>query len=477
MRAPSSTWRASALTLAVIAAWMPGRGAHTQTVNMPMPAAASRPAPAPAKPMADMPGMDMPTPPAKDADPTGMRGMEGMDMAGMGMDHGGHAMMAGELGAYPMTRDTAGTAWQPDSAPHEGLHGQYGAWKTMLHGYATLIDDRQGGPRGEDKTFVQSHFMGMAQRPVGTDTLTLQAAFSLDPLMGKSGYPLLLQTGETANGVIPLIDRQHPHDFISELAGTYSHPVASDVSVFLYVGYPGEPALGPVTYLHRFAGMANPETPIDHHWLDSTHVTFGVVTAGVVKGPFKWEVSDFTGREPDQHRWNFDPARFDSWSTRLTYNPTPNWSLQVSYGYLHSPEQLDPNVNQRRTTASATYNRPFTGGTWQTTLAFGRDQNRPGHDLDAYLLESAARFGANTVFGRAENADKDELFIAPSPLAGRVYNVSKFSLGAYHTFQTAPHLALDLGGLVSKYALPSALNASYGSDPTSFMLFARAKID
>jgi len=418
------------------------------------------------------------TTPSTPADHGGMAGMEmsGMDM-GQHAGHMGHVMMNGALGGYSMTRDASGTAWQPDSEQHHGLHRQFGSWSTMLHGYLTAIYDDQGGLRGATKGFVQSHFMGTAQRPIGKDTLTFHAALSLDPLMGNSGYPLLLQTGETADGKTPLIDRQHPHNFFSELSATYSHPLAADTNTFLYVGYPGEPALGPVTYLHRFAGMANPETPIDHHWLDSTHITFGVVTAGITKGPFKLEASDFTGREPDQNRWGFNPARFDSWSTRLTFNPSANLSMQVSYGDIHSPEQLTPEVNQKRITASVTYNRPFTHGNWETTVAWGQDNNQPGNRLNAYLLESAVQRGADTVFGRAEHAQKDELFLGNDPLNGRIFDVSKFSVGYFHTVPLTRALALDIGGVAGKYALPSALKPSYGSDPTSFMLFIRVKFD
>lgn len=387
--------------------------------------------------------------------------------------------MRGALGAYPMTRDASGTAWQPDSSPMEGLHGMAGGWATMVHGYATFIYDDQGGPRGADKTFSESMLMGMAEREAAGGTLTLRGMISLDPLMGKSGYPLLLQTGETANGRTELVDRQHPHDFLMEVAGVYSHPLGDAASAFVYVGMPGEPALGPATYMHRFSGEANPEAPISHHWLDSTHVTFGVATAGLVYKDVKLEASSFTGREPDEYRWDFDQPRFDSWSVRLTWNPTRDWSMQVSHGYLHSPEQLQPNVNQRRTTASATYNRQIGGGNWQTTLAWGRDQDRPGNTTDAYLVDSAVSFGRHTVFGRAENVDKDELFAAQpsSAFYGRVFDASKFSLGYFYTVPLNRHLGLDLGGLVSKYALPSALDGAYGSDATSFMLFGRFELN
>jgi len=403
--------------------------------------------------------------------------MDDLTMPGMSM-----SSMKGDLGAYPMTRDASGTSWQPDSSPMEGLMTQLGSWSTMLHGYATAVYDSQGGPRGGDKGFVESMLMGMAQRPLDGGTFTVRTMFSLDPFMGKGGYPLLLATGETADGKTPLVDRQHPHDFVMEMAGVYSHPIDKQSSGFIYVGWPGEPALGPVTFMHRFSGEANPEAPIDHHWLDSTHITFGVATAGYIWGPLKLEASDFTGREPNQHRWDFDHPRFDSWSVRTTLNPTRDLSMQVSYGYLKSPEQLEPNVNQRRTTASITYNLPikagFWSGNWQSLLAWGRDQNLPGHTLDAYLAETAASFGPHTVFSRAEWAQKDELFDddPTNPLFNHVFDVAKLSVGYSYTLPIRGGFAADVGGLVSGYALPTALKPYYGSSPTSFMLFTRFKL-
>ena len=440
------------------------------------PAPASQP-PAPIKPLPEaMPHHDM----------GAMDGMPGMDHGAM--DHGstdrtmagmdGHGMAGhghGNLAAYPMTRDATGTAWQPDSAKHDGLHGTFGGWTTMLHASATLVYDDQGGPRGEDKTFVESMFLAQAQRPLGDGSLTLRAHGSLDPTMGKGGYPLLFQTGETANGVTRLIDRQHPHDLVDELSVTISQPIGAG-SAFAYVAYPGEPALGPVTYLHRGSGMISPETPIDHHWLDSTHVSFGVATAGYVWGAWKIEGSVFTGREPDQHRWDFDRPRFDSGSVRLTFNPTKDWSLQVSQGWLTSPEQLEPDVDQRRTTASATWNRTYEGGNWQTTLAWGRNVLKPGRTLDAFLLESAASVGPHTVFARAEQAQKDELFDAPSPLAGTAYRVGKLSVGYAYTLKLKGPFAVDFGGLVSGYSFPGALDAAYGRHPVSVMLFTRVNL-
>lgn len=389
---------------------------------------------------------------------------------------GPSVQLQGVLGGYPMERDSSGTSWAPQSTTMDMIHGVLGDWSTMLHGYAFGVYDHQGGPRGADKLFSENMLMGMVQRSLGDGTLSLRGMFSLDPLMGKNGYPLLLQTGETANGVTPLTDRQHPHNLFMELAGIYSQTLAADISAFLYAGYPGEPALGPPTFMHRFSGIDNPEAPISHHWLDSTHITYGVVTAGAVSGDWKIEGSIFNGREPDQYRWGFNPLRLDSESVRLSWNPGENWAFQVSYGFLKSPEQLEPNVDQHRTTTSAIYNKKLEHGNWQTTLAWGLDDNEPGHALNAWMLESAVSWYRHTVFARAENVDKDELFLEGNPLFEHVFDVSKLSVGYLYDIPVAEHLSLGIGGLGSVYALPASLKAAYGAEPLSYMLFTRVKL-
>ena len=191
--------------------------------------------------------------------------------APMQMEHSGHPMaMTGALGPYPMTRESSGTAWQPDASDHAALHVMSGDWTLMAHGMLNLVYDHQSGRRGDDKAFASGMLMGMARRPLGNGTLQLKAMVSPDPLMGKSGYPLLLASGETANGTDRLIDRQHPHDLFMELSASVSQTIGPNSSVFVYAGLPGEPAFGPPAFMHREAIMDSPEAPISHHWLDST---------------------------------------------------------------------------------------------------------------------------------------------------------------------------------------------------------------
>src|SRR5207302_8507819 len=115
---------------------------------------------------------------------------------------------------------------------------------------------------------------------------------------------------------------------------------------------------GPPAFMHRQSVMDSPEAPISHHWLDSTHITFGVVTAGFIHDRFKIEASRFRGREPDQHRYNIETGALDSTAVRLSWNPNRNWALQVSWADVKSPEQLEPDQNIRRWSASAIYAVP-----------------------------------------------------------------------------------------------------------------------
>ena len=429
---------------------------------------------APAEPMA--PGMVMPPEPPADhnghtaASPP-MAGMEGM----AGMDHGGHAMRAA-FGPYPVTREASGTAWQPDASEHEGVMTMAGDWMLMGHARLNLVYDSQSGPRGDHKAFVSGMLMGMAQRPFANgDTLEFKAMLSPDPLMGKAGYPLLLASGETANGTDRLIDRQHPHDLFMELSASYSKKLGEKASAFVYAGLPGEPAFGPPAFMHRQSILDSPEAPITHHWLDSTHITFGVVTAGLVLDRVKVEASRFNGREPDQYRYNFETGPLDSTSARISWNPTDRLSLQGSWAHLTDPEQLEPGVDQKRWSASGIYTVPMTRGWWSTTLAWGR-KTVGAHRDDGFALESAVKWTDWTLFGRAEQVENREL-VASVAEDAPAYRVAKASLGLIRDFKVAEHVKVGLGGLYAVNFVPRALKDDYGSrNPHGAMGFVRLAV-
>ena len=385
--------------------------------------------------------------------------------------------MTGALGAYPMARESSGTAWQPDTSEHTGVMAGSGDWTLMGHGVVNLVVDHQSGRRGDNKSFASGMVMGLARRPVGSGTLQLRGALSPDPLMGRRGYPLLLASGETANGIDRLIDRQHPHDFFMELSASISQSVGSKSSLFLYAGLPGEPVFGPPPFMHREAIMASPEAPISHHWLDSTHISFGVLTAGIVADRFKVEVSRFNGREPDEHRWNIETRSLNSTAVRVSWNPTRTLSVQGSWGHFVDPEQLEPGVDQKRWSASLLYANEIARG-WKLagTIAWGR-KSADGHDDDAFVAEASLTNGPWTVFSRAEVTENRELLELDEDEHGPAFTVGKVSLGAVRDFRIADHLDLGLGGLVAVNFVPDALFQEYGgSNPIGAMGFIRLKL-
>jgi hypothetical protein len=407
------------------------------------------------------------TPPAPEPDHS-MNDMGEMDVGEMDM---GDMDMSGVLGPYSMKREASGTSWQPDASPHHMGHDQHGDWIVMGHMLLNAVYDWQDGPRGDEKTFVSGMVMASARRGFESgDQLNLRAMLSPDPFMGKSGYPLLLASGETADGVNHLVDRQHPHDLFVELSASYSIAVGQDETVFFYAGLPGEPAFGPPAFMHRLSAMDSPEAPISHHWLDSTHITFGVLTAGWVKDAWKVEVSSYQGREPNEDRFDIERPKLDSTSARVSWNPNQNWSLQVSWADQNSVEQLEPEIDVTRLSASAIYTVALTGdGWWSTTLAWGFKDPSEGETTNAFALESAYAPNRDwTLFARGEVIESDEL-----SLSSDAETVGKVSFGAVRDFHVTDKVKVGLGALYSVNFVPVALEPSYGGDPGGAMVFLR----
>jgi hypothetical protein len=414
----------------------------------------------------DMPGMAMP--PAPPTPPAEQKPAEQHDMAGMDMEF----MDVDPVGERFSRDSDSGTAWQPDLTLHWGPHARTGKWMLMAHARLNAVYDRQSGPRGGEKAFVSGMAMAMASRPLGRKgRVELRAMLSPDPLMGARGYPLLLAAGETADGRTLLVDRQHPHDLVGELSARFDLRFGPDSKLFVYAGLPGAPAFGPPAYMHRPAGMDDPEAPISHHWLDSTHVSFGVITAGLAVGRVKLEASRFNGREPDRHRWDIETGPLDSTALRVSWNPGFELSLQASWARQKDAEQLDPGVDVTRWSASAMLTRRVGRGRIYATAAWGRRTAAHGRSFDALLAELAWSRSGWTLFGRAERVETDEL------LKGSVFTVGKLSLGGVRDFEVAPHLAVGVGASASLSLVPAGLAKAYGGDRPAGLAFVRLKID
>src|SRR5437667_2866093 len=335
--------------------------------------------------------------------------------------------------ADPMTREGSGTSWLPDSSPMYGRMFMLGDDMLMLHGAIFPRYTNVSSRRGDDRIDAPNWLMGMFAHPLGDNAqLGVRLMMSLDPLTeGGRGYPLLFQSGELWHDQ-PLHDRQHPHDLFDELSLSYSQKFDDGLSAYLYFGYPGEPALGPPTFMHRPSAMDDPDAPLGHHWQDSTHVTFGVATGGLVWRNIKVEGSVFTGREPDEDRYNFDEPRFDSYSGRISWNPTRNLALQVSYGYIKSPEALEPDLKRHRTTASVIYNLPLgRDSNWSTSFVWGQNNDTGEGKTQSFLLESNYQRGRDTFYARWERVQKSGEELVLNPAADtRIFPVSAYTVGS-----------------------------------------------
>ena len=394
---------------------------------------------------------------------------------------------------------SSGTSIEPPSTPMSMLMRQLSSWTLMLHGSAFLADTEQqaSNDRGHDASFSTNWIMPMAQHRLGHGLLTLRTMLSLEPATIPHGfYPELFQQGETAGGR-PIVDGQHPHDFVMELAALYDVHLSETTLLSLYAAPAGDPALGPTAYPHRASAAEDPIAALGHHQQDSTHIAFNVLTASLTHGPFRLEVSGFHGAEPTEARWHFQPSPNglapDSVSTRLTWVPRPNWAAQYSIGHLTAPEAVNPNDNQRRQTASLMYTRPLGAhhdttsmpgmdmsipatGTWTTTALWGQTESLTTHTLEnSYLLESLLTRHRNSFFTRIEVAARTtELLSTPNESAAG--HVQVYTLGYDRQYHIAPHLLAAPGAQYTQYRTFDPLAATYGRTPFSVVAFLRLRI-
>lgn len=401
------------------------------------------------------------------------------NMSGMNHEH----MQEGELMTLTqqtLHRSTAGTSVAPLSTPLHMLMKEKWGWNWMLHGQVFINALQQSGPRGGDKVFSTNWFMPMAQKDLGEGKLTFKAMLSLEPAtVTDRSYPELLQLGETAFGR-SIVDGQHPHDFIGELAAVYDLRVGEQTLLSFYGGVIGDPAMGPESYPHRSSAAENPMAPLGHHLQDSTHIASDVLTLGLTHKMFRIEASGFHGREPNENRWNIDQGAIDSWSTRFSVTPAQNWAAQFSIAGLHSPEELHPNEDLVRTTASISYNRRLAKGNWSSMLLWGRNRVADEFTQNSYLAESTLRFAdKNYVWTRIENVDRtNELLLDGSPPPPGFHEepyarVQAYTVGYSRDIANLGAWSMGIGGQVNWYGIPDKLRPMYGDRPHGALIFVR----
>jgi hypothetical protein len=398
------------------------------------------------------------------------------------MQHGEHMQM--NMGTEAHASDH--NLFQSDMSlmtgmtPHDPMAGMaMPGWHLLVMGVGRLGYNHQGGRSG-DEAFESSNWnMIHLAHDLGPGRLTLMLMNSLEPwTFEKHGSPELFQTGESYRGR-PLVDHQHPHDFFMNLSATYRLSLGTDAAAWFQLAPVGEPVIGPTAFMHRASSGENPTAPLGHHWQDSSHISFNVVTAGFGWNTVSVEGSAFHGAEPDEDRWDIEGGSIDSAAGRVKLRLANGWSAQVSHAFLHEPEATQPG-DLHRTTASVHYgaegDRPFAA-----TLLWGRDDEAHGVS-DSVLLEAAYQVTrADHVYGRAEWVEKDRRLlqfkgadVSPAIDVPEIARIGALTLGYLRDFVLERALRVGAGADLTAYSFPSGLKPAYG-DPISAHVFLRVR--
>jgi hypothetical protein len=402
----------------------------------------------------------------------------------------GRGLGAGvRVAAFLLCLATTAGAYAQD--PHAGMQHDMDmggtGWTFMQDATIFVMFNNQGSPRGETEVKAPNWWMGMGEKRIGKGQLTLTLMLSLDPAtVGKQGYSHIFEIGESFEGNA-LIDHQHPHDFLMQAAAVWRQPLAKGIALTLAGAPVGEPALGPIAFMHRSSAAENPMSPLGHHTFDSSHIAMGVITVGLDRGPVLVESSVFRGQEPDENRWDLmDPGALDSWSVRGWYRPTEKWTFQASHGFLEHPDPLEDG-NVRRTTASGGWVQPRGSGSTSVTVAWGRNQ-KLGGIYDAYIAEMTRARPSGSIFWRVESTqvESDVLRTGVHEFQGGRKKahvtgtgardfVGAASAGVTRTIWRPRGWNAEIGAQLTGYAVPASLSPFYGSHPFSFQLFLHVR--
>jgi hypothetical protein len=380
-------------------------------------------------------------------------------------------------GAQQQVPDQSAQANPPDqhaghaAQPSDG--GWAGAWDAVVFG----TFNNQGGHRGETEFRSQNWFMGTASRRLGPGSLGVSGMLSVEPMTAPGlGFSEIFQVGEAYQG-LQITDHQHPHDLFMQLSSSWSVPLGARTTATVSGALVGEPALGPVAFMHRASSAENPMAPLAHHIFDSTHMSSSVILGRIDRGIFSVEGSAFHGGEPDEHHYDLEFGALDSWSARVWLRPKPGWLIQASHGFLEEPEALEPG-DQRRTNVSVSWSRHRSAGFTAITAAFGQNR-RPYSSLDSFLVEGTHKAGKSSFYTRFENTEVEtEILLFPQivhvPHPGELVDtVRALTMGAVRDVVTIRPLVIGVGGGVSVYGVPPLLQNTHDDHPVSFQLFVR----
>ena len=329
-----------------------------------------------------------------------------------------------------------------------------------------------------DFTQIESQNWGMvkATRQWGRARVTLHGMLSAEAwTLRRLGSAQVLQVGETLDGG-PLLDYQHPHDLLMGLEARLDWTITNRTTLFVSGGPVGAAALGPRPFMHRASAGPNPTAPLSHHMQDSSHITHGVMTAGVRRGEWTVDTSLFRGREPDEDRVALDMGALDSVSARVAWQ-RGSWRAQVSSGHLNEPELTEPG-DLVRSTASLEYERAGADGRRTAWLAAWGRNDRTDHAETAWLLEGRRNLTArDTLYGRGELVDRFilvdfEYAIATGLERYLPSSVAALTVGYERGLVIRTHFTIAFGADVTVHRVSANLRDNYGR-PVSWHVFLR----
>ena len=370
----------------------------------------------------------------------------------------------------------SGTSWLPAVAPMRGLHLGVSGWQVMVHGSVFGQFIQEFGPRGNYQLGSINWVMGDASRALAGGTFHARMMASAEYFtVTRAGYPQLLQVSQPYRGGT-VTDRMHPHELLSEVAVMYDRPLGGDLRWSAYLAAVGEPALGPVAYLHRPSATNDPTAPLGHHAQDVTHESFGVATLGVFTPKIHVEASVFNGAHPNEVRTNFDyrGARFNSFAARVTVNPTPQWSMAGSAAYIPASSGAHSHDALHRVELSALH---VTRGSATSFIWGANVPTDTRRVLNTALVETnVALDERNTLFGRAEYVTRTAEELALVGSISEAVEIGSLALGYARRVGGRYGLAAWLGARGHVDRVPEQLQLFYGSRiPAGFLVYLQIK--
>jgi len=366
----------------------------------------------------------------------------------------------------------SGTSWLPAVAPMRGFHFQASDWSVMVHGSGFGQFIQEFGPRGNYQLGSINWVMGDASRPLAGGIFHGRMMASAEYFtVTRAGYPQLLQVSQPYRGGI-VTDRMHPHELFSEVAVMYDRRISGEWRWSAYLAAVGEPALGPVAYVHRPSATHDPTAPLGHHSQDVTHESFGVATLGVFTTKVHLEASVFNGAHPNEVRTNFDynGARFNSFSARVTMNPNDHWSIAGSVAYI-DPREHEPLY---RLELSALH----VAKGWSASFIWGANvPTDTRRVLNTALVETNIELDEHdVVFGRAEYVTRTAEELALVGSISEAVEVGSLALGYARRVGGRYGLGAWLGARGNVDFVPEQLRLFYGSrTPAGFLVYLQIK--